>query len=127
MITITELLGRAKRAIETGENSLHDAAEDIAAAREQGATQRQIAEAVGKSAAWVNQLLKWRPSGYQDNTTPKISVSLRNASPSSKTSRPSGLLGRCPAPAALNRNDDVQLANQHKRHGDTWRHVVTCR
>ena len=51
MITITELLGRAKRAIETGENSLHDAAEDIAAAQEQGATQRQIAEAVGKSAA----------------------------------------------------------------------------
>jgi hypothetical protein len=54
MITITELLGRAKRAIETGENSLHGAAEHIAAAREQGATQRQIAEAVGKSAAWLN-------------------------------------------------------------------------
>jgi hypothetical protein len=68
MITITELLGRAKRAIETGENSLHDAAEDIAAAQEQGATQRQIAEAVGKSAAWVNRLLKWRQSGYQDDT-----------------------------------------------------------
>jgi hypothetical protein len=68
MITITELLGRAKRAIEAGENSLHDAAEDIAAAREQGATQRQIAEAVGKSAAWVNRLLKWRQSGYQDDT-----------------------------------------------------------
>jgi hypothetical protein len=68
MITITELLDRAKRAIETGENTLHDAAKDIAAAREQGATQRQIAEAVGKSAAWVNRLLKWRHSGYQDDT-----------------------------------------------------------
>jgi colicin import membrane protein len=68
MITITELLERAKRAIETGQNSLRDAAEDIADAREQGATQRQIADAVGKSAAWVNQLLKWRKSGYQDAT-----------------------------------------------------------
>jgi len=68
MTTVIELLSRARHAIEAGENSLHDAAEDIAAAREQGATQRQIAEAVGKSAAWVNRLLKWRQSGYQDGT-----------------------------------------------------------
>ena len=68
MITITKLLDRAKQAIESGETSLHAAAEDIAAAREQGATQRQIGEAVGKSAAWVNRLLKWRQSGYQDDT-----------------------------------------------------------
>ena len=50
MTTVTELLSRARHAIEAGENSLHDAAEDIAAAQEQGATQRRIAEAVGKSA-----------------------------------------------------------------------------
>jgi hypothetical protein len=68
MMTVTELLGRAKHAIESGENSLHAAAEDIAAAQEQGATQRQIAEAVGKSAAWVNRLLQWRESGYHDGT-----------------------------------------------------------
>jgi hypothetical protein len=68
MITVTELLNRAKQAIESGETSLHAAAEDIAAAQEQGATQRQIAEAVGKSAAWVNRLLKWRQSGYRDDT-----------------------------------------------------------
>jgi len=68
MTTVIELLSRARHAIQAGENSLHDAAEDIAAAREQGATQRQIAEAVGKSAAWVNRLLKWRQSGYQDGT-----------------------------------------------------------
>ncbi len=68
MMTVTELLGRAKRAIETGENSLHAAAEDIAAAQKQGATQRQIAKAVGKSAAWVNRLLWWRQSGYRDDT-----------------------------------------------------------
>jgi hypothetical protein len=67
-ITVTALLDRAKHAIESGETSLHVAAEDIAAARDQGATQRQIAEAVGKSAAWVNRLLKWRESGYHDGT-----------------------------------------------------------
>jgi hypothetical protein len=68
IMTVTELLTRAKHAIESGETSLHAAAEDIAAAQEQGATQRQIAEAVGKSAAWVNRLLKWRESGYHDDT-----------------------------------------------------------
>jgi hypothetical protein len=68
MITVPELLSRAKQAIESGETSLHAAAEDMAAAQEQGATQRQIAEAVGKSAAWVNRLLKWRQSGYRDVT-----------------------------------------------------------
>ena len=53
MITVPELLIRAKRAIEFGETSLQAAAEDIAGAQEQRATQRQIAGAVGKSAAWV--------------------------------------------------------------------------
>jgi hypothetical protein len=52
MTTVSELLIRAKHAIESGETSLRTAAEDIAAAQAQGATQRQIAEAVGKSAAW---------------------------------------------------------------------------
>jgi hypothetical protein len=68
MITVPELLIRAKRAIESGDTSMRAAAEDIAGAQEQGATQRQIAEAVGKSAAWVNRLLRWRRSGYQDGT-----------------------------------------------------------
>ena len=68
MMSVTELLSRAKHAIESGETSLRAAAEDIAAAQEQGATQRQIGEAVGKSAAWVNRLLKWRESGYKDVT-----------------------------------------------------------
>jgi hypothetical protein len=68
MMTVTELLSRAKHAIESGETSLHVAAEDIAAAQEQGATQREIAEAVGKSAAWVNRLLAWRRQGYRDDT-----------------------------------------------------------
>ena len=64
-----------------GETSLHAAAEDIAAAQEQGATQRQIAEAVRKSAAWVNRLLKWRQSGYKDGTAfgPQAKASRRRA------------------------------------------------
>ncbi len=65
---IATLLRRAKLAIESGETSLRAAAEDIAAAQVHGATQRQIAKAVGKSAAWVNRLLAWRRSGYQDGT-----------------------------------------------------------
>jgi hypothetical protein len=68
MMTVAELLDRAKQAIKSGETSLHAAAEDIAAAQAQSATQREIAEAVGKSPAWVNRLLKWRQGGYQDDT-----------------------------------------------------------
>jgi hypothetical protein len=68
MLTVTELLDRAKQEIKSGETSLHAAAEDIAAAQAQGATQRQIGRAVGKSAAWVNRLLGWRESGYRDDT-----------------------------------------------------------
>jgi hypothetical protein len=80
-MTVIELLDRAKQAIESGENSLHAAAEDIAAAQAQGATQRQIAEAVGKSAAWVNRLLQWRQSSYKDDTPfgPQAKASRRRA------------------------------------------------
>lgn len=67
-MTLAELLSRAKHAIESGETSLFAAAEYIAAAQDQGASQRQIAKAVGKSAAWVNRLLKWRQGGYRDAT-----------------------------------------------------------
>jgi hypothetical protein len=68
LMPIPELLKRAKQAIESGESLLQNAAEDIASAQKLGATQRQIAEAVGKSPAWVNRLLQWRQSGYQDGT-----------------------------------------------------------
>jgi hypothetical protein len=63
-LTKEELLSRAKRNIDSCERPLREAAEDIAQACEQGATQRDIALAVGKSPAWVNRLLKWRLSGY---------------------------------------------------------------
>jgi hypothetical protein len=68
MMTVIELLRRAKSAIASGQSALHAAAEDIATAQEQGATQRQVAAAVDKSPAWVNRLLKWRESGYTDDT-----------------------------------------------------------
>lgn len=67
--TKEELLSRAKAAVEANERSLHDAAEALAIAQElHGATQREMAGAVGKSAPWVNALLKWRRSGYKDES-----------------------------------------------------------
>jgi hypothetical protein len=54
-------------AIEAGESSLRDAAEGLALAQKDfNATQREVAEAVGRSASWVNRLLKWRRSGYTE-------------------------------------------------------------
>jgi hypothetical protein len=61
------LLSRAREAVEAGERSLHDAAEALGLAQEEhSAGQREMAEAVGRSASWVNALLKWRRSGYKD-------------------------------------------------------------
>jgi hypothetical protein len=62
--TVDDLLRDAQTCITLGEAHLHQAAEDIHAASEKGATQRTIAEAVGKSASWVNGLLQWRLGGY---------------------------------------------------------------
>jgi hypothetical protein len=64
-MTIDQLLDKAKRAITSGDACMREAAENIAEAQEQGATQRQIADRLEKSAAWVNQLLKWRADGYK--------------------------------------------------------------
>jgi hypothetical protein len=65
-VPIIDLLNGAKAAIDAGEKFLHVAAESIAKAAEQGATQRQIAAAVGKSQPWVNGLLQWRIAGYPE-------------------------------------------------------------
>jgi predicted transcriptional regulator len=63
--TKAELLSRAKNAIESGDQSLREAADALALAQEDfDTTQREIAEAVGKSAAWVNRLLRWRRESY---------------------------------------------------------------
>jgi hypothetical protein len=63
--TKAELFCRAKDAIAAGDQSLHDAAEALAVAREDfKSSQREIADAVGKSVAWVNRLLQWRKQGF---------------------------------------------------------------
>jgi hypothetical protein len=69
MLSVAALLSRAKTSIAAyynGVNSLRSAAEDVAAAKAQGATQSEIADALGKSQPWVNRLLQWRKGGYQD-------------------------------------------------------------
>jgi hypothetical protein len=66
MGTIAKLHDKARRAIAAGEGSFRHAAEYLAEARKQGATQRQSAKAIGKSPAWVNRLLKWRSGGYRE-------------------------------------------------------------
>ena len=64
--TKAEVLSRTKAAIEAGE-SLRDTARRLAFAQEDfHASQREIAEAIGRSASWVNRLLKWRRSGYKE-------------------------------------------------------------
>jgi hypothetical protein len=64
--TKADLFSRAKDAIEAGNQSLHDAAQALALARQDfKASQREIAEAVGKSVAWVNRLLQWQRQGCE--------------------------------------------------------------
>jgi hypothetical protein len=65
-LAIRDHLDRAKTNIEAGESHMHQAANDVAAAYKLGATQADIAEAVGKSQPWVSGLLKWRDSGWAD-------------------------------------------------------------
>ncbi len=63
--TKAALLRRAKDAIEAGDQSLHDAAAALALAQQDfKASQREIADAVGKSVAWVNRLLQWQRQGF---------------------------------------------------------------
>jgi hypothetical protein len=96
--TKEELLQRAKAAVEAGEQSLRDAAEALGLAREDhSATQREMAEAIGKSASWVNKLLKWRSSGYKDHspfgpTTRRGRV--EHAQQRTKASKPRGVASK---------------------------------
>ena len=67
--TKADLFSIAKIEIERGEDSWRKAAEALARAeKECGATQREMAEAVGRSASWVNRLLQWSRSGYKDGS-----------------------------------------------------------
>ena len=63
-----EAIAFVAQAIASSDRNLKVAAEYLAYAEEEGKTQRQIAEGVGKSAAWVNRLLQWRRDGYPEDT-----------------------------------------------------------
>jgi hypothetical protein len=90
-MTMAEHLRRAKETIASTtvycKPSWRDVTEDMAAAKALGASQRQIAKAVGKSSAWVHQMLKWRADGYLNDTP---------FGPSSKTSRQRAKRGQAP-------------------------------
>ena len=74
--TKEELCARGKKLIEQGDKAHSEAfefyrgaAEILAiAAEEYEMTQREIAKSVGKSAGWVNGLLRWREDGYLSPT-----------------------------------------------------------
>jgi len=62
---LESLHDKARRAIAAGVSKFREAADYLAEARKQGATQRQSAVAVGRSQRWVNALLQWRQNGYK--------------------------------------------------------------
>ena len=63
--TKTELLNRAKAAVEAGDQSMHDAAEALSSHRNFTVPQVEMARAVGKSEAWISLLLQWRRAGHK--------------------------------------------------------------
>lgn len=65
---VEALLSDARLSIERGETELKRGVEKMAEAERLGASHRDIAKAVGKSASWVNRMLKWRERDYRDNT-----------------------------------------------------------
>jgi hypothetical protein len=67
-MTKAEVLSRAKAAVEAGECP-RVIAERLACAQEDfHASQREIGRAIDQSASWVNRLLKWRQSGYEQRS-----------------------------------------------------------
>lgn len=60
------ILARADELYRRAGEFYRKATEHMAKAQENGASQRRIANYLGKSPAWVNRLLRWRKSGYQD-------------------------------------------------------------
>jgi hypothetical protein len=82
-IVITRLLSQAKLAIEAGK--LREAAAAMSIAHEvYGASQQNIAAAVGKSQGWASRMLRWRRKGFKD--TP--------FGPASKNARMRARIGR---------------------------------
>ena len=88
MSRIDQLHEKARRAIELGEAKFREAADYLAKAKQLGATQRQSAEAIGKSPAWVNTLLKWRSAGYTDCPFPNPRYSNRRVQSTKQKNEP---------------------------------------
>jgi hypothetical protein len=66
--TKAEVLNRAKAAVGPSAR-LCDIAERLACAQvDSHASQREIGRAIGRSGSWVNRLLKWRQSGYEQRS-----------------------------------------------------------
>ena len=60
-------LTAARLAVRTSDQSLEEAVEALANARDKcGATQREMAKAVGKSQSWVRRVLKWFDEGCKE-------------------------------------------------------------
>jgi hypothetical protein len=66
--TVCGLLELARREVALGDKQFRQAAQHMASAEEKGASQRQIAKAVGRSVGWVNRILQWKRAGYHDET-----------------------------------------------------------
>ena len=66
--TADEAIASAAEVIKTSDRTLRLAADYLAFAEAKGATQREMAEGIGRSAAWVNCLLQWRRNGYSEST-----------------------------------------------------------
>jgi hypothetical protein len=60
------ILGGAGELYERAAEFYRSATEHMAKAQEKGASQRRIANYLGKSPGWVNRLLRWRASGYRN-------------------------------------------------------------
>lgn len=67
--TKEELFEKARAAVDAGDQSMRQAAEALATAQElHGASQTEMARAVGKSQAWVSYLLRWHRSGCREDS-----------------------------------------------------------
>ena len=117
---IDSLLAQAKTAIECGEGAMRDAAEFIARAEEQGATQREIAQRVGKSAAWVNALLAWRRDGFKGEAFARSKRPAFSRAEQQKTNNPSDRKLLVKALGMLGSNGDGEVLNA-ARHAERLR------
>jgi len=90
-LTIADHIEQTKHCIAQGESSMQQAAEHIADAMrlDNRLTQRVVAERIGKSAAWVNGLIRWKFEGYKSETPfgPQAKASRKKAAAVQATKR----------------------------------------